>query len=75
MHTWSQDRPRTSSRLRCNRFMKSPDSVYPFLQKERGARQDYRKTRLEKDDEEPLCKSRLCMRTMAVYGVSSAIVF
>lgn len=22
------------------------------------------KTRLEKDDEEPLCKSRLCMRTI-----------
>jgi hypothetical protein len=41
---WSQDRPRTSSRLRCNRFMKSPDSVYLYLQKERGARQDYRKT-------------------------------
>jgi hypothetical protein len=66
---WSHDRPRASSRLRCNRFMKSPDSVYPFLQKERGPRQDYRKTRSEKDDEEPLCNSRLCMRTIWLYMV------
>jgi hypothetical protein len=27
------------------------------------------KTRLEKDDEEPLCKSRLCMRTISLYMV------